>query len=97
MYLWKVWQDEQSGWDTYDSMVVAAKTEDEARKIFPNEGCEIRWSETLNSWVWPINNNIERYDSSAWAADIENVKVKKIGTAEQNVKAGVIIASFNAG
>ena len=33
--LWLISQEENTGWDTYDSIVVAAKTEEEARLINP--------------------------------------------------------------
>ena len=35
MKLWLVSQDENDGWDTYDSMIVAAETEEEARNTLP--------------------------------------------------------------
>lgn len=34
--LWLISQEENTGWDTYDSAVVAAKTEEEARLINPD-------------------------------------------------------------
>ena len=36
--LWLISQEENTGWDTYDSAVVAAKTEEEARLINPDGG-----------------------------------------------------------
>jgi hypothetical protein len=35
MRLWRLSQHARSGWDTYDSAVVAANTEEEARAIHP--------------------------------------------------------------
>lgn len=35
MKLWLVSQDENDGWETYDSMIVAAETEEEARNTLP--------------------------------------------------------------
>lgn len=34
--LWLISQEENTGWDTYDSAVVAAKTEEEARLTNPD-------------------------------------------------------------
>ncbi len=36
MYLWKISQTENNGYDTYNAAVVAAETEDEARMIHPS-------------------------------------------------------------
>lgn len=35
MKLWRIWQTVNDGYDTYDSAVVAAETENDARKINP--------------------------------------------------------------
>lgn len=49
MKLWLLSQDENTGYDTYDSVVVAAKSEEEARLILPSEyqnwedGCNYSW------------------------------------------------------
>lgn len=34
--LWRIWQTENGGYDTYDSAVVVAETEDAARQINPD-------------------------------------------------------------
>jgi hypothetical protein len=36
MKLWKIWQNEQRGYDTYDSAVVAADTADLAKTLHPD-------------------------------------------------------------
>jgi len=41
MKLWKITQNVQTGYDTYDSAVVAAETEDEARVMHPSSGKDI--------------------------------------------------------
>ena len=46
MKLWLIYQTENTGYDTYDSAVVAAETEDEARKIHPG-GAWDSW----DAWV----------------------------------------------
>lgn len=77
--LWIISQDENRNYDTYDSAVVAAETEAEARVTMPSEG------ETFG----------KRY--GAWCSSPKAVKVELIGTAVAGTKAGVILASFNAG
>jgi len=44
MKLWLISQDSNNGYDTYDSAVVAANSEDEARLINPDGDWESRWS-----------------------------------------------------
>lgn len=88
LYLWKISQDENSYYDTYDSAVVVAETEEEARKIHPSEYQD-------NTGHWP-----DRYGGD-WATTGENVMVEKLCPLHDppdHLKAGtVILASFNAG
>lgn len=44
MKLWLISQDENSGYDTYDSAVVAADSEDEARCTHPSNVGIADWS-----------------------------------------------------
>ncbi len=69
--LYKIWQEVNDDYDTYDSAVVCAESEEEARNT--NLG-------TPDIWAKP-----------------EYVKVKEIGIANDDVKKGIIVASFNAG
>lgn len=82
MKLWLISQDENPDYDTYDSAVVAAETEEEARLTNPDGyGKPVDWA--------------RKY--STWASGPEHVKVEYIGEAKEGTKAGVICASFNAG
>lgn len=73
----------------YDSAVVAAETEDEARQISPGsrpptEGAWYDWRP--KTWI------------GEWVPDLKYVEVKLIGRAiEGTEKGSVICASFNAG
>lgn len=83
MKLWLISQNKNTDYDTYSDAVVAAETEEEARKIHPHNGkCVNWWNEEwgMDDWTKP-----------------ENVKVKLIGTAKDGTKKGVICASFHAG
>ena len=40
MKLWKIWQEVNNNYDTYDSAVVVADTEEVARKIHPYHGLD---------------------------------------------------------
>jgi hypothetical protein len=48
MKLWLIYQRDNTGWDTYDSAVVAAETEDEARLIHPGNG---KWNDRWSAWA----------------------------------------------
>lgn len=84
MKLWLLSQDVNNDYYTYDSCVVAAETEEDARVIAPNGKRMPGWrGRTRRGW--------------AWARRPEQVTVKLIGTAEDGTPEGVILASFNAG
>ena len=97
MKLYKISQKVNSGYDTYDSAVVCAKNEDEARKIHPNGNYDYPEGEKN-----PYNKHPEAFEKSdkdygTWARK-KYVKVVYIGKATDTQKKwGVIVASFNAG
>jgi hypothetical protein len=74
-------QGQNNDYDTYDSCVVAARTEEEARRIHPDGD---------NPELWT-----KRYPT--WASCPENVAVELIGVATDRIFTGVMCASFNAG
>lgn len=82
MNLYLLSQDVNDDYDTYDSVVVAAPSEAEARFIHP--------APYKKNW----NGLGEEYDTWCHAAD---VRVTLIGVALESQEAGVILASFNAG
>lgn len=96
LYLYLLSQDENSGYDTYDSCIVCAESEDEAKRIYPDEYCI--WDESKNGWIWrnPVDPDA-RCCVTDWATRIENIHCKLIGTAADGIEKGVVIASFNAG
>ena len=80
MKLFLLTQTKEVGYDTYDSVVVAAKSEELAKYIHP---------ETYNKEPWTS-------DSGTWCSKPSQVTVELIGTALRGTKPGVILASFNA-
>lgn len=84
MKLWLISQEQNSDYDTYDSLVVAAETEDDARKTPP---------------TGYLFEGVDWHDRAAkvWASGPEHVVVKHIGTAAEGTAPGVILASFNSG
>ena len=91
MKLWYIWQEQNRGYDTYDSAVVAAETEDAAKKIHP--GDYLIWH--ANAWRYPHDQQ-DSGDYGDWA-HVDAVKVEYIGEAKEGTEAGVIVSSFNAG
>ena len=83
MKLYKISQDVNEGYDTYDSAVVAAPDIETARKMSPlgNDGEEYK---------------IEPIWCEPWCLS-EFVTVEYLGEATEGIKQGVICASFNAG
>jgi len=81
--LYLISQDEEVGYDTFDSAVVCAATSAQAQKIHPNGNDR-----------WPDKNS---GSADCWCAEPSSVNVKLIGRAKKGRVAGVIVASFNAG
>lgn len=93
MKLWLISQEENTGYDTYDSAVVAADNEAGARLIHP-DGHEWRngdWCIQRADGTW-----FEEY-CHTWASSPDQVQVQLIGEAVEGTNSGVICASFNAG
>jgi len=82
MNLYKISQNENNNYDTYDTLIVVAKNVDDARSIHPYPDGWLPGSITGNAWA----------SSSAY------VKVTLIGKALNTLEEGTVVcASFNAG
>jgi len=80
--LYKIYQDVNNAYDTYDSAIVCAKDEFDAKKIHP-------WGN--------LNTQEEDAKYSNWCM-VKDVQVVEIGIANDALLLGdVICASFNAG
>lgn len=77
MKLYKLSQDINNDYNTYESAIVAAETPEQALSIHPDI------------------NGIQK-GASAWA-ELGDLKIELIGEAKEGTKAGVILASYNAG
>ena len=95
IYLLK--QDLNNGYDTYDSVVVIAENENEARKIHPSEFVthikDGNWMGTYAKGGEYENNGYDWVDLD----QIDQIKVTYIGEATDEQEKGVLLASFNAG
>lgn len=83
MNLYLVEQYDNAGYETYDSMVVCAESEEAARRTHPRHGYE-----DVKDWG---------YSFSGWCSSPDKATVMLIGVADASVKPGVVIASYNAG
>ena len=92
MKLWLISQSFNKGYDTYDSAVVAAETEEDARKLHPNKGHF--WDG--EGWCYKIfNGRVVPSCHPDWA-DPQHVQVEYLGETDRDIR-GAILASFNAG
>ena len=94
LYLWKISQSVNDGYDTYDSAVVVAECEEEARMIHP--GGDAYNGPGSGPW-WKEEPLVRSY--SSWADTLEQVTaVKLVSIHTPDYPAGtIVVASFNAG
>lgn len=81
MNLYLISQDENKDHDTFDSAVVKAGSEDEARNMHPGSGLPIDWDSSYSSYL------------GDWCSSPEKVSVEHIGISE-DADAGVVCSSF---
>lgn len=81
MKLYLLTQSASTGYNTFDSILVAAKNEEDAKTIAPNGQ---RFPE-------------EYSHVGDWARTTKQVDAELIGIARKGIERGVVIASFNAG
>lgn len=106
MFVYRISQTKSGGYDSYDSAVVIAESEAQARLIHPSEFAKTLWTE--QGWMGHYNN-ASRQDihgepyvfadpdgESEWAHP-DQVTVELIGSAAPESKVGVVLSSFNAG
>lgn len=86
-------QSTNHGYDTYDSFVCYANDEDEAKHLYPNHN--VKWTD--ETWKYEYSDGSQYYYSNNCWCMPEDVGVTLIGTTEDYVQVGVILASFNAG
>jgi hypothetical protein len=82
--LYLISQNKNIGYDTYDSAVVIAESEEEAQRLSPSSGKEMSEEDWRSTW-------------SAWCNSPEQVKVELLGKAKKGSEKGLVCASFNAG
>lgn len=101
MNIYRISQDERGGYDTFDAAIVAAESEDAARRIHPSEDCyspeSCEWARKNYHWRDEGPNEKWTYAYSSWASRPDKVRAELLGTAVEGTPEGVLLASFNAG
>lgn len=97
MKLFKLSQNVNNGYDTYDSCVVVAENAEQAVYVSPTSYYP-EWSEADDDWLMTtIAGNKHRSEFRTWAHP-SKLTVEYIGEASHTLTAGTVIcASFNAG
>jgi hypothetical protein len=103
MNLYKLSQNINEGYDTYDSCVVCAKNENEARMIHPSRFVthydDKNWFGTCSGGADKGKEYITEDNYYTWVPrnEVKKIKVELIGVAKKGLKRGLIVSSFNAG
>lgn len=64
MKLWRISQDANADYDTYDEAIVAAETEDAARETHP-DGRSVRFDWDNRTWCHPDKVKVEHIGEAA--------------------------------
>lgn len=84
------------GYDDYGEAVVIAVNETEAKCFHPNEQEYFDIKENTWKYIKDKSVSCEDKDAFCWTS-IDDIEVKKIGTAPNGSKKGVVLSSFYAG
>lgn len=95
MNIYLISQNSNNSYDTYDSAVVSARTEDEAKKICPDS--LFRWSEEFQCFTHLYHHRKMEDKYGSWVNDLNQISVQLIGETKTYQAGQVILASFNAG
>lgn len=88
-YIYLVKRISEGGYDTFDSFVCIAPSEEAARLTHPKGTDEYKWSGD----AWEDDGG---YRDHTWE-DITKVTAQLLGKASKDWKPGVVCASFHAG
>ena len=112
MKLYKISQNVNTDYDTYDSAVVCAKDEEAAKRIHPmsgekgggiyRENAGIFYDEDKKQFLYCDVEDEDGDESceagyGSWISDLSEIKVEYLGEAKEGSAEGVVVASFNAG
>lgn len=100
-------QTENNNYDTYDSCVVIAETEEEAKLIHPSGNTYNTYFKDINKWCSELDYKRYKqyydyymYSDYSWCSSPDAVMVEYLGEFKGNLNdypSRIICASFNAG
>lgn len=94
-FIYKIYQNDVQGYDTYSDAIVVASTILEAKCLHPNE--DHKYSIIEKKWISELNPH-QNYIPDTWTLDIDKISVELIGEADTKyTKPCVILSSFHAG
>ncbi len=93
MNIYLLSQSEKHGYDTYNCCVVAAESEEEARKIHPDSDAAPIICKDGNF----AYEDGSRFGCHSWASCVQNVQCKLLGTGVAGLVKGVVNANFRSG
>ena len=99
MNIYKIWVDDWLGYDTYDSAIVVASDEENARRIHPGSkpDDQVRgYNKETRCFDKPWYESDSSVSYDGWTKP-ENVNVALVGTTDFYAEGTVLCASFNAG
>jgi len=105
MNIYKISQNVNNGYNTYDSAVVYAKNEEEAKRIHPSyiwEDDGVFYDEDKKEFWGKCPNSEKTYlfedKLGSWTNDLDQIEVELLGKSNNNnIDSRIIVASFNAG
>lgn len=101
MNIYRISLNENTGYNTYDSAIVVANSEDEARKIHPRSfnrfepDKEIEFILSKDGFL--ISNDIWWGYDGDWCGAPKEVNVQLVGTTDIYDKIRILCTSYNAG
>ena len=100
LFLWKISQDKNNDYDTFDSAVVVSTDPVNASMIHPSRDGHTNeqvysFNREDDSWVWKDDGSYGGISSWAMPNDIKVVCIGKAGDLLKN--GDVVCASYNAG
>lgn len=95
MNIYLVSRTDNIGYDEYDSIVVAAESEEDARIIDPSDFSG--HVDNLRGTYDADGKYISCHDNWPMRSNVHELEVKKVGVADANVIRGLILSSYNAG
>lgn len=98
MKIYKIFQTVNNDYDTYDSAIVFAESEEDARRICPDKYYQLG-EDNHHYFVYSdgtLKDEGETPSYFSWCK-VSDVQVEYVGEAAEGTKKGVLLASFNAG